>query len=221
MKFFERQILHLFLLALLILALFFLSQGNSAVLSGRLWGMKTIVWFWLAVSVPIVHQFFVLISWRLELHYNFLSQELGDKAFSYYALIFFLQFLSRMVYLVFLAIANSNSFEMDSTMQYGIISFISIVVIYAFYSIIKYFGMDRAAGLDHFDSTVAKKPLVKQGIFKYTNNGMYSYAFLIFYLPAFIYMSLGALVVALFSHLYIWVHYYCTELPDMKHIYKS
>jgi len=29
----------------------------------------------------------------------------------------------------------------------------------------------------------------------------------------------AALAVALFNHLYIWVHYYATELPDMARIY--
>ena len=28
-----------------------------------------------------------------------------------------------------------------------------------------------------------------------------------------------ALAVALFQHAYIWVHYYCTEKPDMRRIY--
>ena len=159
------------------------------------------------LSCKVVHQIFVLIAWRLELHYKFLTQELGQKAFSIYMLIFFLQFASRMVYLVFLAIANQKSFQIDSTVQFSVIAIISIIVIYAFYSIKKYFGMDRAAGLDHFDSSIASKPLVKEGIFKYTNNGMYSYAFLVFYLPAFIYLSLAALLVAVFSHFYIWVHF--------------
>jgi len=31
--------------------------------------------------------------------------------------------------------------------------------------------------------------------------------------------SEAALVAALFNHLYIWVHFYFTELPDMKFIY--
>ncbi|MGH8650439.1 MAG: hypothetical protein ACREUP_14225 [Burkholderiales bacterium] len=32
-------------------------------------------------------------------------------------------------------------------------------------------------------------------------------------------VSPAALGAALFNHLYIWVHYYSTELPDMKRIY--
>ena len=34
-----------------------------------------------------------------------------------------------------------------------------------------------------------------------------------------VFLSQGALLVALFSHVYIWVHYYTTELPDMRRIY--
>jgi len=29
----------------------------------------------------------------------------------------------------------------------------------------------------------------------------------------------AALVLAAFCHAYIWVHYFCTEKPDMKRIY--
>ena len=33
--------------------------------------------------------------------------------------------------------------------------------------------------------------------------------------------SLAALAAALFQHAYIWVHYYCTEAPDMDLIYSA
>ena len=41
------------------------------------------------------------------------------------------------------------------------------------------------------------------------------------WVPALWLASMAALCVALFNHLYIWVHYYSTELPDMKRIYGS
>jgi len=62
-------------------------------------------------------------------------------------------------------------------------------------------------------------PLVRKGIFRFTDNGMYLYAFLLFWSIAIYFSSTAALLVALFSHLYIWVHYYCTEQPDMEYIY--
>jgi protein-S-isoprenylcysteine O-methyltransferase Ste14 len=91
--------------------------------------------------------------------------------------------------------------------------------IYAMYSVFRYFGLARAAGADHFDSHYRNMALVKQGIFRYTNNGMYFYAFLLFWAIAIGLNSSAALAVAAFSHAYIWVHFYATEKPDMESIY--
>ncbi|WP_298855301.1 methyltransferase [uncultured Ruegeria sp.] len=81
--------------------------------------------------------------------------------------------------------------------------------------------MSRAAGGEHFDESYRGMPLVKDGIFRYTDNGMYVYAFLLFWAIAIGFDSAAALVVAAFSHAYIWVHYYATEKPDMDYLYGS
>ena len=61
--------------------------------------------------------------------------------------------------------------------------------------------------------------MVKKGIFRYTSNGMYWFGFLLLWVPGFLFRSEGALLAALFNHLYIWVHFYFTEKPDMDLIY--
>ena len=93
--------------------------------------------------------------------------------------------------------------------------------LYAMYSVRRYFGMSRAAGGDHFDQSFRDMPMVKEGIFRFTNNGMYLYAFLLFWAIAVGFGSTAALVVAAFSHAYIWVHFYATEKPDMAYLYGS
>ena len=93
--------------------------------------------------------------------------------------------------------------------------------IYAMYSVERYFGMARAAGADHFDPRYRDMPLVRKGIFRFTSNGMYLYAFLLFWTLAVFFDSAAALTVAAFSHAYIWVHYYATEKPDMEFLYAS
>jgi hypothetical protein len=60
---------------------------------------------------------------------------------------------------------------------------------------------------------------VKEGIFRYSSNAMYVYGFLILWIPGFWWRSQAALLAALFNHAYIWVHYSCTELPDIRLIY--
>ncbi|OQY41235.1 MAG: hypothetical protein B6227_05875 [Fusobacteriia bacterium 4572_74] len=88
------------------------------------------------------------------------------------------------------------------------------------YSVKKHFMFERAFGIDHFDKGYSV-PYVKNGIFKYTNNGMYVFGLVILYLPGLLLLSKAAILVAFFNHLYIWVHYYTTELPDMKYIYNE
>lgn len=48
---------------------------------------------------------------------------------------------------------------------------------------------------------------------------MYAFAFLGLWSIAFLTGSLAALSLALFQHAFVWVHYYCTEEPDMKLVY--
>jgi protein-S-isoprenylcysteine O-methyltransferase Ste14 len=74
-------------------------------------------------------------------------------------------------------------------------------------------------GLDHFDPALHRAPLVREGIFRYLRNPMYTVGFLILYVPGLLLRSQAALLAAAFQHAYIWVHYYCTELPDMRRIY--
>ena len=45
-------------------------------------------------------------------------------------------------------------------------------------------------------------PMVKEGIFKYTSNGMYGVVFLVFWAVAIGFDSAGALVAAAFCHAY-------------------
>ena len=89
------------------------------------------------------------------------------------------------------------------------------------YSVTRYFGMARATGADHFDLRYRGMPLVKEGIFRFTNNGMYLYAFFLFWTIAIGFNSVAALIVTAFSHAYIWVHFYATEKPDMEFLYAS
>ena len=64
-------------------------------------------------------------------------------------------------------------------------------------------------------------PLVTAGIFRFTSNGTYIYAFLLFWAIAIGFNSTAALTVAAFSHAYIWVHFYTTEQPDLFHQFHS
>lgn len=222
MKIWKYQFWHFLLLAILLIFIYWFTNQDPNLLSGSLWSINTLYWFIAAIMIPILHQVYVLICWRFELHYQGLSKLLGNNAFKIYKVGFAILILSRPVLVTLLAVSNANTFNINPFIAY-LFSFILLVpAIYLLYSVKKYFGANRAMGIDHFNPTAFKdKPYVKKGIFKYTNNGMYIFGFLLLWVPAIFFQSKAALLVALFSHIYIWIHYYCTELPDMKFIYNK
>jgi protein-S-isoprenylcysteine O-methyltransferase Ste14 len=217
-KILEKQPLHLLYLILLLAGLFLLSQLNGF-RKGELWGVETITWFYLLVGITVIHQVFVWFCWRTELYGGWLTRWFGHRAFAVYAFLFLLFIISRPIFITFLAIANRDTISIDYTLSVILVILLAAPPIYLMYSIGRYFGFKRAFGIDHFDNAYRGKPLVKKGIFRYTSNGMYVFGLLILWIPGVLFSSLTALAAALFSHIYIWVHYFCTEKPDMNFIY--
>ena len=172
--------------------------------------------FWIAVAIPVIHQVFVWLAWRLEFRSEATSKTIG---FQGYVLAFFLLFGSRFVSLFVLAWMDRGSLGLPLLLQAILTVAFTLPGLYAMYSVSRYFGLIRAAGADHFDPAYRDMPLVNKGIFQYTSNGMYVYAFLLFWAIAIGFNSLAALTIAAFSHAYIWVHYYATEKPDMDYLY--
>lgn len=214
----QHQIWHLVFLILAIPVIYILTDGdfNYSVI---FLGLNGSTWFWIAIAIPIIHQVYVLIIWRLELYHNTFTKRYGlTKAFYLYAVGFTILFVSRLIFITILGATDQNSLKIDPYLSYLIAAIIFPLVVYLGYSVKKYFTIERAYGIDHFDKNY-NEPFEKNGIFKYTNNGMYIFGLMALYLPGLILLSESAIIVALFQHTYIWIHYYFTECPDMKKIY--
>lgn len=217
MKILEKQLWHLISLAILIYGIKIFIDNPT--LEGEFWGLSTKTWLIYSVGIAIVHQVYVLIIWRLELYYSLISKIFGKAGFTLYAVGFSIMFISRLLLIIALAISSKNSISLDPLISYSLAILLSIIVIYSMYSVIRYFGLKRAYGIDHFDRSFGDVTFVKQGIFRFSNNAMYKFGLLILWIPGLLLFSKPALIAALFQHIYIWVHYYFTELIDMKHIY--
>jgi protein-S-isoprenylcysteine O-methyltransferase Ste14 len=94
-----------------------------------------------------------------------------------------------------------------------------VPAVYTLLSVERYFGFERAIGGDHFRSRYRQMPLVKQGAFKWSENAMYAFVFLLLWSIALFAGSWVALSLAVFQHVYVWAHYCFTEKPDMELIY--
>jgi hypothetical protein len=215
---FEKQWLHATVLAALLVGVVLASRLDS-VRSGHLWGIGTPVWLWLSVAIPNVHQVWVWFCWRTQLHRSWLTRVFGGLGFHLYAAGFSILGIARVVVVFILAITNRDALAVN-LMPLRTLAIVAVIpTVYLFYSTVRYFGFKRALGIDHFDPSYRSMPFVRKGIFRFTSNGMYTYGFLLLWIPALWYASPAALCAALFNHLYVWVHYYATELPDMKRIY--
>ncbi len=174
--------------------------------------------FWTAFIVPVMHQVWVWFSWRRELTSAAISKAIG---FNGYLFVFFVLFFSRFLSLGYLALVDRDSFILAPTAVVLLTLVVLVPGLYAMFSVMRYFGMKRAAGGDHFDERYREMPPVREGIFRYTDNGMYVFAFLLFWAIALGFNSTSALVIAAYSHAYIWVHFHATEKPDMRFLYES
>ena len=220
MKLLKHQFWHVLCLLALLWSVSLLIDLDSSISSGELFGFSTLFWLVLAMLSPILHQLYVLICWRLELHYQSITRTFGKAGFRLFKIGFAVLIISRPFTIICLAIANAYTMEINAVLSYGVSVLLLIPGLYLMYSVKNYFGFDRAFGIDHFEPEKLKDvPMVRKGIFKFSANAMYVYGFLLLWVPGILAQSKAALLVAAFNHIYIWVHYYFTEKPDMKIIY--
>ena len=77
----------------------------------------------------------------------------------------------------------------------------------------------RATGIDHFDPSYKDIPFEKRGIFKWTPNAMYVFGIGIPFAFAIATGSQSMFIVAIYTYISIWLHYFFTEKEDFKIIY--
>jgi hypothetical protein len=216
---FERQWLHALAIFVAIPTLWLMSRGCVCFHRGELLGISTWNWFWISIEVPIIHQIYVWFCWRTELHRGLMTRLFGSAAFAVYAVPFTIFLVGRLVVITALAISSRDTIPANPLLLKIAAVVVALPVAYLAYSVARYFGVLRAYGADHFDESYRSKSLVRKGIFRFTSNGMYTFGLAALYLPALWYASRPAMVAAVFGHIFIWVHYFTTELPDMRRIY--
>jgi len=172
-------------------------------------------WFIIAMTIPLIHQAYVWVCWRSELCWKSISSTIGFKG---YVIIFFVLIISRLLAIV-LCFVDYGSLYAPGWFAWSLAVIIFIPGIYTMYSVKKYFGFLRAAGADHFDPKYRDMPFERRGIFKWSPNAMYTFAMGIPFGFAVATGSQSMFIVAIYTYISIWLHYFCTEKEDFKVIY--
>lgn len=221
----HRQIWQYIIGLLSIVGTWYLTSQYDFIEAGSFLGLSTLIWFWLAILIPILHQIIISPLWRAELLNSSLTKFFGstEKAFLFFKIIFSIFFVPRMIITLPLAISSINTIN-NQQLRLGFIIIglvITPFILYGMYSVKQYFGINRAFGADHFFNEYRSMPLVKDGIFKYTDNAMYTIVLGFVLLPGLFLGSYIAIIAGIFNQGFVWVHYYTTEKPDMNYIYNN
>jgi hypothetical protein len=172
----------------------------------------------LAVLSSLAHQLWAAFFWRVQLHSE-LFRGAETPAFAVYRVGFVLLSLLRVASIVLVSFLDQESLALSAASRLGGAALLVALSAYGMYSVIRYFGVNRAFGSDHFFPEVRDLGFVRQGIFRFTSNGMYSVTFLFIYIAPVLLESRVGMGIALFHHMHLWVHYFCTERIDLDVMY--
>ncbi len=216
--FLKGQLVHLIAPIVLLGAVY---TGSEYFTGGGEWlGLSVAGWFWLTITVGILHQVVTWLGWRSQLQWGLFTRWFGDRDLLVWGILFLPLLAARPLTLIGLGVADFNSLPIAAELSIALGALVLVPGAYTLFSTARYFGITRAMGGDHFRRKYREMPLVSQGAFSWSGNAMYVYGFLTLWAIALLTNSLAAVVAAAFHHLYVWVHYYCTEKPDMELLYK-
>lgn len=182
-------------------------------------GVRDQAWFGWTLAVPIVHQLLGWLVFRGQLGWGTLTRWFGDADLWAWGLVFMPLLAARPLTMLALALADAGSLTAFSLVRILVGSLLLIPAGYTLWSVLRYFGVARALGGDHFRLRFRRMTFVREGAFRWSSNAMYAYVFLVLWSLALLAGSWAALCSAAFQHAFIWAHYYCTEEPDMRLMY--
>ena len=214
---FTGQIPHLLLLAVMVPGVLMLADGG---LRGGYWlGIEDRYWLYFSLAVVVAHQVIVAAIFRLQLVYQVLTRLFGRWDLVAWGAMFVPLLVLRLITLAGLGLSSAGTVDAPAVVTVLVAVLLFAPAAYTLWSVARWFGLRRALGGDHFRRRYREMPLVTEGAFRYSSNAMYSYAFLLLWAIAILTRSQAAIATALFQHAYIWVHWYCTEEPDMRLLY--
>ena len=217
-RIFERQGVHAVALVALLAGVAW-TQGLAGVRAGAWLGIGSGTWLWIAVGCAVAHEVYAWLGWRTQLHLKLWTRVFGPREFPIFAAGFVAVAGARGLAMLPLALANRGTLP-GNPLGWQALALVPLVPgLYLVWSVFRYFGLKRAVGIDHFDERYRTVPLVKQGIYRFTDHGMYVYGFGLLWALALGCTSQAALVAALFNHLYVAVQGWAIEAPDRKQIY--
>jgi len=216
---FEKQDWHFVLMALLVVSVNAVMDRFPFYFLGESWGLHAGTWLWIGIIAAILHQLYVMLIWRTQLETRWLTVNLPRIGYIAYYIDYTMMLVARLGAIILTATANREILIIPETARWVTVLALVVPCIWLLYSIARHYSFKRLAGADHFEPGYRDRSWTRKGIFRFVPNAVYVFGPLAFYIPGILMASPASLLLALFNHIYVWIHYYCTELPDLRRIY--
>ncbi len=177
------------------------------------------IWAMVALATATLHQGTTAVIWRSEIHGQHMSRVFGRQALLAHGAQFFTFFFLRIGSTVLASVSSPHTLTRIPTLMMVLSAATVILVGWTFFSVFKYFGIKRALGADHFSEDYRRMDFVREAIFRYTPNAMYTFGTLMFVIPGLLLRSNIGIASGVFHYVAVWLHYWATEVPDMILIY--
>ncbi len=220
-KLLRKQEWHLVILALL------LALTNAALnfypqyFFGEFWGISTRSWLWAGVLAAILHQFYIVVVLRSELETRWITTNAPRLGYLAYMADYSILMVLRVAIIIASGLANKEVLTITAANRLLFIAVLAIPFLWTLYLLARSGNFKQVAGEDYFKPEQdSESNQALENKIRSTAVAVYALGALGLYIPGIIFASPAALLLALFNHLYLWVHHFCTELPDREHLYK-
>ncbi len=207
---------HLVLLALLVSLALTATNRMPHLFAGETLGLSAAAWLWMGVAAAILHQVYITVVWRVQQETRWLTNNLPRLGYAAYLADFTILLAARLAGALLTSIANRGYMDLSGTIRIAAPVIIVVVLLAYIFPGPASGYFKQLAGTGHFNAATKSASPPEQGREKYGDAGMYILLPLAFYIPGLFYASPAGLLLALFNHLYILIHYFCTVHPDTR-----
>ncbi len=179
-------------------------------------GLGAPAWVAIAWTLALAHHAWIFAFWRLELYAGKSSEWFGrERGFRVFQAGFLILGPARMLLVGPISCASAGALSVPPALAIGYAIATSALCLWAGDSLVRYFGLRRACGADHFFDEYRRMPLETRGVHRFSPNAFYVFVLPALYQPGLLFGSALGLAVAGAQHAMVWIAYYAAERRDM------
>ena len=206
----EKQAWHLAILALLLVTGNYVINTYSTFFTGSFYGIGTFTWHWIGMAVVVSHQLYVMLIWRTQQQYQWLTTLSPQYGYLAFVIDYSLFLLLRFGFAVIVALANYHSVFIPLNLKYILLTLTTVALAVFSSYLWRSANLNWLFGYEHFfPGKVEHEDTI---MFVSKRKIFYVVFSLASFIPGLIFSSLASLLLAFLSSIDFMAYYYCTKI---------